>query len=483
MENCSENPEYEALKQFESTLVDCLEREDVLTLARQAFQYKLIPNSVKTNLEILDPSVSLPLMCRYLIFNAYNSIFTPLGKTDELAYKNWLKALSHFKKVRGILHQMKEFKLMTANSPSVGRCCVLTGHDISDLTEVLAECSSKWKEIATSLGLPHNEIQNIMAMMHMYAPVMCLKEVLSLWVSCKYPHAKPSTLESLTEALGSQIVGLGAEACQLRHNIESRMCSRQSFGGNVGESNRVISQTEHVNATEGNAVLIEVQFLVPGKLEACKWYKDEHAWEKFYGSNIRRCVNSYRGHGILISCLLVKDITLEGSYQCKVSYQGGALESDPIVLTVITPIDDYLNTLTDFYTEQPEVPEDTWPPVSSTIYINLALIKQEGIHLAGEYGRCTIRGNFDDILKDKESIDYKSAFLNLSSGERLLVEGRPGSGKTTLVHKVSQDWAKEESSFCNVKALFLVHLRAFSSNPNIDLHDILKCYYSSSVHY
>ena len=57
---------------------------------------------------------------------------------------------------------------------------------------------------------------------------------------------------------------------------------------------------------------------------------------------------------------------------------------------------------------------------------------------------------------------------SLESGMRLLIEGRPGSGKTTLVHKFSQDWARGSPKLdlhIYVKLLFLVHLRGFFNDP------------------
>ena len=41
------------------------------------------------------------------------------------------------------------------------------------------------------------------------------------------------------------------------------------------------------------------------------------------------------------------------------------------------------------------------------------------------------------------------------SSELILVEGRPGSGKTTLVHKTVKDWASGEI-LCKSKLVFLV---------------------------
>lgn len=138
--------------------------------------------------------------------------------------------------------------------------------------------------------------------------------------------------------------------------------------------------------------------------------------------------------------------------------------------------------LKDVYLAQSEVPEDSWPPVSHGTYINLALIKQSALKDSNDYARYTIQGDMDDVYKDKYSIEYESVFGDLSSGVRLLIEGRPGSGKTTLVHKVSQDWANGELHMQDIQLLFLVHLRHLLNDSNVTLHDIIKyCYPDESI--
>ena len=170
----------------------------------------------------------------------------------------------------------------------------------------------------------------------------------------------------------------------------------------------------------------------------------------------------------------------EGTYHCEVqTHENKKLQSEPIKLIVkVLP---EKKVLIDMYLSQPEVPKDTWPPVSNNTYINLALIKPGAIDKAGEYAYNTIQGDVDDILKDKDRIEYEEVFSNLVSGTLLLIEGRPGSGKTTLVHKFSQDWASGKLNLKNIRLLFLIHLRVLLNDPSIELRDILKYYYEDQI--
>ena len=126
------------------------------------------------------------------------------------------------------------------------------------------------------------------------------------------------------------------------------------------------------------------------------------------------------------------------------------------------------------YSQAPEVPRDSWPPVGTRTFINLALIKSSGKPLNSDY---LVRGNPDDILESKEKIEYQEAFGKYVSGSTVLVLGRPGSGKTTLVHKVCKDWAKGEA-LSAAELVFLISLRMVNSIKNdSSLADILRPYY------
>ena len=113
--------------------------------------------------------------------------------------------------------------------------------------------------------------------------------------------------------------------------------------------------------------------------------------------------------------------------------------------------------------------EKRWPPVKEVNFIQLALIKQSHHSLSCKFQ--TIYGRIDEVVGDKTFTDLGSIFSNLQDGSRILLEGRPGSGKTTLMLKVSSDWARGE--ILQTKLVLFVQLRRLSGQTNLDLHSLL----------
>ena len=274
--------------------------------------------------------------------------------------------------------------------------------------------------------------------------------------------------QNLKEALRSQTVGLGNVASTLQ--IDEMIGKPNSKIEASGEDIQIINhEDDHVDITEGSGVLLGIR--VSGNHEVSyQWSKKDKHSGNFNDIDSKES----------FVYIFVEDFTSEGYYRCIVTCAKTVLYSEPILLVVHTPLDQYQSILINKYTTSPDVPEVSWPPVNTNYFINLALIKQEGFHKAGKYGCYTIRGDMDDIFKDKESITHDKALGGLSSGACLLIEGRPGSGKTTLVHKLSKDWARNEIAITHVRLLFLIHLRGFCSDPNIGLSDLIRCYFSGS---
>ena len=102
------------------------------------------------------------------------------------------------------------------------------------------------------------------------------------------------------------------------------------------------------------------------------------------------------------------------------------------------------------------------------------MLSKAGIDRGDAYSYATIQGDVDDVVYQKESIGYDEAFGRHRGGALLLIEGRPGCGKTTLVHKVSEDWAKGQPILKGAKLLYLISLRVLSAKDIVNLAGILK---------
>ena len=115
-----------------------------------------------------------------------------------------------------------------------------------------------------------------------------------------------------------------------------------------------------------------------------------------------------------------------------------------------------------------------FPPVATYSYVNLALIKDTTNALSDEFFLNTIQGSVDDVVHTKVTISYHDLFGRITPDNRiLLLEGRPGCGKTTLTRKISKDWG-EETILSFVKYLFLIPLRHFNRKSPLNLHTIME---------
>ena len=487
------------LKKYEGNLVASLRGIDLSDLVREGVETGIIRQTLKDSFESLDPNVPRPTKIRYLLLHACEQV-----EDNPRLYERFLKVLAGHGVPSNILNSMQlnydsyctyshvstsALSVVEGNSgvlcgtisdkvEKVGTkhsrnssCPTLSESHLSILTEILADHSNKWNEIGRSLNLPGNVLKELHPLMLMYGSKTCLNEVLREWVVGNHPHAKPPTVGSLEETLGSKFVGLGWEASQLQNNIEKHI---QQVEGPSTSAERIrlkcspleiVFQSHNILITEKKSALLEVQTDIVGdETISYEWMRN--------GSPL---FDDLGYSGTRKEILYIDSVTKksEGSYVCKLQSCSETVESDPIIVSLeVLPTK---KTLIDRYCFQPEVPEDSWPPVGNK-YINLALIKQDNISSAGKYARSTVQGDMDDILRDKDRVEYEEVFSNFEKGYLLLIEGRPGSGKTTLVHKMCRDWAKEEM-LKGAKYVFLISLRMFVNKTDVKLEDILNLFY------
>ena len=132
-------------------------------------------------------------------------------------------------------------------------------------------------------------------------------------------------------------------------------------------------------------------------------------------------------------------------------------------------LDHWRQLLADSYLAQ-ECSTDAWPPLYITEFIHLNLVKQD--RQAQHIGLQTIQKDIDAVYGQKINVNLKELIRNVDSGSRILIEGRPGSGKTTCVMKVSCDWARRE--ILNSKLVIFVRLRHLPNTRYIYLHDLIQ---------
>ena len=134
-------------------------------------------------------------------------------------------------------------------------------------------------------------------------------------------------------------------------------------------------------------------------------------------------------------------------------------------------IDRWRQKLVNFYLAQEHVHAmDEWPPLKAVDFVTLALVKQN--KQASHINLQTIQENVEAVYGQKINVCLNDLFKNIGDRALLLFEGRPGSGKTSLMVKISCDWGRE--LILKSKLVLLVRLRNLSKAGEIYLNDLLR---------
>ena len=150
-------------------------------------------------------------------------------------------------------------------------------------------------------------------------------------------------------------------------------------------------------------------------------------------------------------------------------------EQDTIINPRLSSYRDYLRSR---YKALVRTASPQWPPVPTTKVIKLAMIKKEKIQrgrIDDEFVRMSITGKVDDILHCKTPVDLENIFSDSEDGRKvILIEGAPGSGKSTLSLHICQEWGKGQL-FQQYDVVILVKLRDPLVQKAKTIADLLPC--------
>ena len=487
MSSCPTNEDYllKLMDDFEEDLIRELSKADPVNLSKDLFKASIITSDMCNHFTSLDHSrVDPQLQIRYLlrlvreniksylaVWEKFLILLDRLGRIPDILMDKLKKPMSEIKQEptkQPVSHRASTDA--ASGDTSMDEDIVLTGGDVSLLTEILVEISHKWEEIAISLQLQEHD----RAEFRRDSNKISLNKTITCWIS----GDSTSTLKKLKEALNSKLVGAGRVAQDVENKFkeakkqsDSAMKHKLSQTANYTSFHDTnitptISETSyHTEVADGKSTLLLVQ-ASHRKSVSYQWKKDGHPLP-----------NSSTYSGVHDDILVVSHASqgTEGEYTCCVSKEGKEVCSNKITLTVIYQTDK--KQLLTLYSTNREIPQDSWLPDVSVTFINLALIKssKDRKHVC-DY---SVRGDADDIIAKKEKIEYKEAFGEYKSRKLILLEGRPGSGKTTLVHKIIRDWTEGEV-LTKAKLVFLVTLRDLNSDCRDEtLSDLLRLFYSN----
>ena len=454
---------------------------DVLELAKAALRSGLIKQEVMDHLASLHPMVPNSTKFKYFVMQLYGEV-----KDDPQLFANMVQV-------------MVDYKPSASSSAEVSEMqhALLAPEDITRITEFLAKFAYKWRFLGTALKFQPQDLNNIQANNAAASDsVMCdLVALIEEWIQQRHKHTLPPTLGNLRAALNSTIVGLGSLSSELQSIAPVRPHDPSKLPYHVEKldciEGKIIPLESRQNATnirveENHSLLLEVQ--LPPEHSS----KVDYVWCR--NKKVLEESAIYVGTQTPILCISSATLDLDGfKYFCKIGEKGSLntlsdftshnllFRTPNFVLNVSCYLDKFSLRIASLYLAMPEVPKDTWPPVSSKKYVNLALIRQDQ-NCSAPYAqsRCTVRGDVDDVLLQKDVIEYDEVFGDLKVGHVVLVEGRPGCGKTTFVHKITRDWANmiTREPRGAVRIALLISLRVLNDlrKPSLDLSDILSLF-------
>ena len=158
---------------------------------------------------------------------------------------------------------------------------------------------------------------------------------------------------------------------------------------------------------------------------------------------------------------------------------------DVISSQVITDTDQFVQGLRDQYIQNPVVYNDLLDRrIGGDKFGQLGLIKGHGGCLSEPEGMNRtwnmLRGKLDNIMNVSEKIDIQDVLKHNDDNSpiKVVVDGPPGVGKTTLCQKLCNMWAKNELKKCSFDLVFLISLRDEEASSAKNISDLVSLFHS-----
>ena len=436
----------------EKQLVTSLSSTDLLKLSNDLLKNVVISKEMRDTFASLDHDRLEPeLRARYILHHVLQRI-----ECGSIRYDNLVRALYGAGGcVRQVVWIISEELARDSNTTDPNVTMTLYSDDVSILITCLIQCSHKWEELGIAVGLPtHARIECGNAASNKIK----LYNVLSNWLTAAHPQAKKPTLTSLKMALASDLVEEGRLASSLEE-IRSALGGLPETTEQDSIYFRLTHQSSNTTVADHKSALLEVH-ASPSESVSYQWMKDG-----------RPLSESSDFSGTCSEILLINQASLgaEEEYYCQVNCDSEQLTSTPAIINVIYPPDK--ECLINLYSSLSEVPDDSWPLASAKTFIDLVLVRTN--RSQHKYTSVFIENEMEGLLGDKERVGYIDAFSQYECRALVLVEGRPGSGKTTLANRIAKDWA-EGKVLKNTDRVFLISLRKDHSKS-----DLFKMFYHS----
>ncbi len=452
------NVAVEELLKYRSELEAFMVNTDFMKLCSVLIKNFVLPEDTSEKVESLDPDPSHlepDVKVRYILQNVFDRV-----QKDVNVYYNLIRVLKRYNEMKHVyeaLTKQVEARREISGSDAGCRdeCIFLKMEDVPHIVELLITGSHKWEEIGLALGLPEYITDECK---YARSNPLKLKEIFARWIS---KGAKCATVNSLKTALASETVQLP----NLAHKLDDFFISFES--STPSKRIRLNDDVPHIEyqsynniiVSEGKSTLLEVQVSCA---ESYQWIKDE-----------QDLLDGVDFSGTCTNILYINQAnqSTQGKYYCRASRGSTSVCSNKINLSVKYPLNK--EELLSFYSVTQREAQISWPPVKIDFYINLNLILKRSYSTHN----FTVHGDLNNI-KESQVTEYGRVFREYKEGYLVLIEGRPGSGKTTLVNQVTKDWAAGKKVLQGAKLVFLLSLKAFHvSGEDASLLNLLEIFY------